>query len=217
MTKKCILSPKNDDTHLLNDQILSWLPGQEHVYLSIDRIDYADGDDLTVYPKEYLNSIAPSGIPPHILRLKLRCMVVLLRNLKSGYCNGTRLKVKGFRSRSILCSPLDQPDKSLIFPRIPLAPTDSTVLFTLHRTKLPIHLAYAMTINKSQGQTFDKVGLHLPSPVFSHGQLYVPLSRVRKQSDIKVEILPSRGRGVVPHSSNIFHTQNIVYREILDD
>ncbi|XP_074596266.1 uncharacterized protein LOC141851422 [Brevipalpus obovatus] len=216
MTKKCILSPKNEDTHHLNDQILSRLSGQEHVYLSSDRVDSADGDDPTVYPTEYLNSITPSGMPPHKLRLKLGCIVVLLRNLKSGYCNGTRLRVVSFRPWSIMCSPIDQPDKCFIVNRIPLAPTDAAVPFTLRRTQLPIRLAYAMTINKSQGQTFDKVGLYLPNPVFSHGQLYVALSRVRRQSDIKVSIVAGRGQGVVPRSTNVFYTQNIVYREILD-
>ena len=37
-------------------------------------------------------------------------------------------------------------------------------------------LAFALTINKPQGQTLDHVGLYLPTPVFSHGMLYVTLS-----------------------------------------
>jgi ATP-dependent exoDNAse (exonuclease V) alpha subunit len=41
-----------------------------------------------------------------------------------------------------------------------------------------------MNINKSQGQTFDFVGLHMPSPVFSHGQLYVTMSRVEMPTSL---------------------------------
>ena len=47
-----------------------------------------------------------------------------------------------------------------------------------------------MTINKSQGQTFERVGLHLHKPVFAHGQLYVACSRVRSFDSIKVLLPP---------------------------
>ncbi|KAI8523384.1 hypothetical protein RHMOL_Rhmol13G0069100 [Rhododendron molle] len=45
------------------------------------------------------------------------------------------------------------------------------------RCQFPIRLAYAMTINKSQGQSVKFVGVDLCTSVFSHGQLYVALSR----------------------------------------
>ncbi|KIJ05188.1 hypothetical protein PAXINDRAFT_93785 [Paxillus involutus ATCC 200175] len=49
----------------------------------------------------------------------------------------------------------------------------------LRRRQFPVRLAFCMTINKSQGQSVQYVGLDLRTPVFSHGQLYVALSRAR--------------------------------------
>jgi hypothetical protein len=75
----------------------------------------------------------------------------------------------------------------------------------LSRRQFPVRLAFAMTINKSQGQTFDKIGVYLPRPVFAHGQLYVAFSRVRRMEDVSV-MLDRDGVGV---------TRNVVYRELL--
>ena len=61
---------------------------------------------------------------------------------------------------------------------------DSPVPF--RRLQFPVRLAYAMTINKSQGQTVQHVGLNLSTPVFSHGQLYVALSRCTHPRNIKI-------------------------------
>ena len=46
----------------------------------------------------------------------------------------------------------------------------------MKRRQFPIRLSFAMTMNKAQGQNIDNLGVHLPQPVFSHGQLYVALS-----------------------------------------
>lgn len=45
-----------------------------------------------------------------------------------------------------------------------------------------------MTINKSQDQSLDSVGLYLSTPVFSHGQLYVAISRMKKKNGLKILI-----------------------------
>jgi ATP-dependent DNA helicase PIF1 len=45
-----------------------------------------------------------------------------------------------------------------------------------------------MTINKSQGQTFQEIAIYLPAPVFAYGQLYVALSRVGDPRNITILI-----------------------------
>ena len=59
------------------------------------------------------------------------------------------------------------------FQRIRLSPSDKKIPFRFNRRQFPLTLCFAMTINKSQGQTLFRVGLYLKDPVFTHGQLYV--------------------------------------------
>lgn len=100
-----------------------------------------------------------------------------------------------------------------IFPRIKFFTlnTDSSVNFP--RVQFPSRLAYAMTINKSQGQTFDKIGIVLTQPVFAHGQLCVALSRVRSRNDVKVLIYSRHDQGFNLRSGTSI-TRNIVFKEV---
>ena len=97
-------------------------------------------------------------------------------------------------------------------PRISLISQNEHMPFQLRRRQFPIQLAYAMTINKAQGQSINYLGLYLPQPVFSHGQLYVALSRVTTRSNVKVLIENS------PSVTNDgMFTKNIVFKQILRD
>jgi ATP-dependent DNA helicase PIF1 len=78
-------------------------------------------------------------------------------------------------------------------PRIKLNPNESKFSFKMIRSQFPVIPAFAMTINKSQGQSFDKVGVSLTNPVFAHGQLYVAFSRVRSKYGLKIFIKDGEG------------------------
>lgn len=68
-------------------------------------------------------------------------------------------------------------------------------------------LAFSITINKSQGQTFDREGIMLPTPVFIHGQLYVAFFLVRSAKSVRVKTLASiDGR---------LYARNVINRKIL--
>ena len=60
-----------------------------------------------------------------------------------------------------------------------------------------------MTINKSQGQTLQKVGLDLTDDVFTHGQLYVALSRTTSREYILCLVKTNRLIDNVPHVANV--------------
>ena len=101
--------------------------------------------------------------------------------------------------------------KQVFIPRIPLhSSNDESYPIPFKRTQFPISLCFAMTINKSQGQTLDFVGLYLKEPVFSHGQLYVALSRARTANDVKILL-----RRIASDSLSSNCTRNVVYQEIL--
>jgi ATP-dependent DNA helicase PIF1 len=105
---------------------------------------------------------------------------MLLRNLDTdvGHCNGTRLVVTELGEHTIKAKVITgRAAGDLVFiPRIDLI-TESGLPFQLKRRQFPIKVAFAMTIDKSQWQTLDRVGTYLPNPVFSHGQLCMSLFR----------------------------------------
>ena len=168
------------------------------------------------YTEEVLNTLDPSGIPPHLLQLKKNAIIMTLRNIDPmyGVVNGTRLRVLNFTTTCIEALILTGPGKNekYIIPRFYLY-ADKTSPIPFKRKQFPVKVSFAMTINKAQGQTLDHMSLYLPEPVFSHGQLYVALGRVRSPNNLSVYIIPGKAQGTFENFEGIY-TRNVVFKEV---
>jgi ATP-dependent exoDNAse (exonuclease V) alpha subunit len=213
-SQRTILSSLNVDVDALNKLVLSKFPGEVHVYHSADFIpdcEQSGGEDpMLNYPVEYLNEINCSGLPLAKLELKIGCPVMILRNLDAahGVCNGSRGILTQCRNRVLEVQLLngEHAGTKVFIPRIANQPTEDQVAFKFTRKQFPVRLCFAMTINKSQGQSVKHVGLDLRSPVFTHGQFYVGVSRVTSRYNIKV---------IWDGEDREGKTKNIVYPEVL--
>ncbi|KAL9816423.1 putative DNA helicase [Arabidopsis thaliana] len=183
---RAILAPKNEDVNTINEYLL----------------------------EQFLNSIKLPGLPNHSLRLKVGAPIMLLRNLdpKGGLCNGTRLQIMQLCTQIVEAKVItgDRIGNIVLIPTMNLTPTDTKLLFKMRRRQFPLSVVFAMTINKSQCQSLEHVGLYLPKPVFSHGQLYVALSRVTSKKGLKILILDKDGKLQK-------QTTNVVFKEVLQN
>jgi len=215
LSQRAILAPTNELTDIVNDYMIPLVPGTEKECLSSDTIDKSTAQqeayDL-LYPIEFLNSISGNSFPQHKIILKPGIPIMLLRNLnqRAGLCNGTRLIVTSVGEWTIEAKIMNgrQANQAFAIPRITLTLKSNKWPFVLQRRQYPIRVCYAMTINKSQGQTLSAVGVYLKKPIFSHGQLYVAVSRATTKQGLKIYIEDDDGK-----ATN--ETKNVVYREVL--
>jgi len=186
------------------------MPGLEHRFEAVNHVEMREEDAVSEpFAAQYLQSIELASIPPSCLKLEIGAPVILIRNLsaKQGLCNGSRMRVLGIGRNclqiAILGSKWDGQVRLLL--RIKLTTSEADLPFILERKQFPIRLCFAMTANKSQGQSLQQVGVYLWTNALTHGQLYVTLSRVTSLDGLT--ILPSPGSAAL--------TQNVVFLEVL--
>ena len=211
LAERAVLAPLNAQVDEINDKVIAKFPSEaQWVCLSAD--ECAEADDVLKWPKELLNTFEASGLPKHELRLKRHMPVMLLRNLnpRAGLCNGTRLLVLdvlggGKLLMAKIINSGEHHGHIVFIPRIALYPEEGSFPILWKRRQFPIRPAFAMTINKAQGQTLKCVGVI--GECFTHGQLYVAASRVGNPAHLRFAI--------DRNDEGAFRTRNVVFHDAL--
>ncbi len=162
----------NADVDYINDEILGSLPGKPHVFVM-----FSQGPDVLV------TAIKKGCLSPETLYLKVGAAVMFTKNNpKEGFVNGTLGVIEGFNKTG--GAPVV---KARNGRRIKVEPMEWTVeengKIRAQISQLPLRLAWAITVHKSQGMNLDEAVMDL-SDVFEFGQGYVALSRVRRLSGL---------------------------------
>ncbi|MEK9143312.1 MAG: PIF1 family DEAD/DEAH box helicase [Patescibacteria group bacterium] len=189
----------NIDVDRINDDVLAKVPGQPRVFPMS-----AQGPDALV------SALTKGCLSPETLYLKVGASVMFTKNNpKEGFVNGTLGIVEDFNKTS------DYPVVTIRNGRrIAVEPMNWTVeengSIRAQITQLPLRLAWAITVHKSQGMTLDKAVMDL-SGVFEFGQGYVALSRIRRLSDLYILGWNERAFQVHPDivaKDGAFHAQS---------
>ena len=213
---RAILSTTNSTIDHINDTIRDRLPDNVEDRLSADSLisDEIDPDHEAFVSIDQLNTYHCTGCPPHKLSLKNNMLVMITRNVNfsDGLVNGQKAVVRGLTSRTrvVTLQLLNDSNDLVLVPRINFTPKVGRNGIEFRRLQFPIRPAYAQTIHKAQSQTLSRVGLDLRSDVFSHGQLYVALSRAQSKNSLMALIAPNRRHHDRAYTSNVISPEFIV-------
>lgn len=168
------LSARNATADRINREALERLPDKEHVFSA----DIKGSFDPGLYPTEAA------------LRLRMGAQVMFIKNdLEKQFVNGTigrvtelrtdrvtvRVEEENGKKRTVEVSPVEW--EIIRYKADPSGEIETEIVGSFRQ--YPLKLAWAITIHKSQGKTFDRVLIDLGGGAFEHGQLYVALSRCR--------------------------------------
>ena len=229
---RAILAPTNMQVDEYNRDILRRIDGPSKTYQAADALEPQDPDDPerddVTDPALVLADArrAPlPGVPAHMLDVKVHAVYRLMCNFapERGLVKNTRVLVtragphvvtvralRGIAGIGGVAPPAPGGEgregrdaQDVLVSRIPFTARLESG-HTLVRRQFPLAPAYATTFNSCQGLTLDVVGVDLSLPVFSHGQLYTALSRIRHRSHARVRLREGQTA-----------TKNVTFHEVL--
>lgn len=183
----------NVNVDRVNEEKLMKLPGESHAFEMESR-----------GAKAAVERLVKSCLSPEILTLKVGARVMCTKNnFEKGFVNGTLGDVIGFDDEGL---PIVKTlTNRIIHPtKMEWNATDGTKTIAKIE-QIPLRLAWAITIHKSQGLTLDAAVMDL-SEVFEYGQGYVALSRVRSLEGL--HLLGYNARALQVHPEILEYDQN---------
>lgn len=209
--RRSILAPTNAQVDAYNEITIDRVSGAQRTYLAAESLKEIEDAGIES-PDTDVARQTPPGLPPHSLTIKVNAVYRLMRNLSidHGLVKNVRVLVVDIGARLLTVRILrglsgvgDVLAEDIIIPRITFEHTLHSG-HTLVRCQFPLAPAYATTFNSCQCLTLDIVGVDLIRPMFSDGQLYTALSRIRHRSHARVRLPPGCST-----------TTNVTYEPIL--
>ena len=236
LSRGVVLSPLNKDCRQINSAILKKWAGSFWVFPSTTKLRRLEHEEkereassavtFGLEGLDFLQHLEASGALPGTLRLKVGALTSLQINLDpaAGLLKNTRLMVVQCHSEAIaICKISDINQKTGEIAKVHYLPRVwhefeqriGRQVLPLYRYQFPVALAYACTIDRSQGQSFDRVAVNLMEPVFAHGHLYVALSRCTSLEGMLLLVTSQQLRTDRKNRRHVI-TQNIVFPELLE-
>ena len=156
----------NADVDKINSEMLDKISAQEKIFGMS-----SSGNDRII------ESLKKGCLSPERLVLKIGAKIMFTKNnVKEGFVNGTLGEVTGFETSGYPVVKTRSGRKILVREAEWSVEENGKIRATI--AQLPLRLAWAMTVHKSQGMSLEEAVMDLSS-VFEYGQGYVALSRVR--------------------------------------
>ena len=150
---RVLLALTNKEIDTANDIIETWVPGTPTRLSSADTLE--DYQDVMRFNTECLISLCLNGFPRLIIIFKPGMPLMILHNIspKEGLCNWAKLFYQRTLNNRLLVCKLARTDKDVIIPWIKFIPDPGS----WERCQFPVCMAFATTVNKSQGKTLKQV------------------------------------------------------------